>query len=467
MTRMRCLGILLATLTLPACTELDEELGTTSQASMGHQGMRLQGMRLQGMRLQGMRLQGMRLQGMRLQGMRLQGMRLQGSALEAEIVVDRKTEIHTSEWHYLVSDGLKTGPYPGGLEGNATLDVVLPNGDQFTVLLASVRKDDTFNAMVNPSYTSNDDVQLWQVETTDGFQLCETPEGDVFIPSLESPAGADDTCKSVRPGTNLCPLENKKAPFGEGMFLEGTWDETGAWSSDGITLACTAGVLSKCVRSWGYKPWATLTDDQGVEHSMHDLHLPCVRAARADYKGDGESFTKDGTMVDLYDNYGFNQKVSELDPTLMAADEAVFDKDGAWLMSTVRWQDVLAANPGGYDPTLIDELGEEEYVEDLLEYGFAGLKSWYDDPLDGQDVAYKYSSHTYEVGVETTTYCTHSVCETGVFLAESCNACTRLVCADPAHANCCVDHGDTWDETCVNYARHECDPVQTAECGAD
>ncbi len=41
--------------------------------------------------------------------------------------------------------------------------------------------------------------------------------------------------------------------------LAGYWDDSGKYfeSDTRLTLACTSGVIAKCVR-WGYKPWKTL-----------------------------------------------------------------------------------------------------------------------------------------------------------------------------------------------------------------
>lgn len=77
----------------------------------------------------------------------------------------------------------------------------------------------------------------------------------------------------------------------------------GSWTSDGrhinnasFTMTCTAGAIGKCVR-FGYKPWRTAISGQ----SMWDYHQACVRMVRADYCGDGSSWTRDGTLINFYD----------------------------------------------------------------------------------------------------------------------------------------------------------------------
>jgi hypothetical protein len=92
------------------------------------------------------------------------------------------------------------------------------------------------------------------------------------------------------------------------MFLPGVWDERGSRHDErtvgghkiSVSFSCTAGVLAKCVR-WGYAPWTV-----GAE-----LHQTCTRMARADYCGMGVSFTKDGTLIDLYDTRGIQTPTGE------------------------------------------------------------------------------------------------------------------------------------------------------------
>ena len=47
----------------------------------------------------------------------------------------------------------------------------------------------------------------------------------------------------------------------------------------------------------------TNLNDSGTG-SLRDHHVACTRALRADYCGDGEVFTVNGTLIDIYDNVG-------------------------------------------------------------------------------------------------------------------------------------------------------------------
>lgn len=73
------------------------------------------------------------------------------------------------------------------------------------------------------------------------------------------------------------------------------WDSTGEMHGSNtkrVTLACLYGVAAKCYK-WKYAPW--------VDSAMPALHWACTRAARADYCGDGRTFTRPNTIVDVYD----------------------------------------------------------------------------------------------------------------------------------------------------------------------
>jgi hypothetical protein len=94
----------------------------------------------------------------------------------------------------------------------------------------------------------------------------------------------------------------------EAIPIANYWDmATGARVDDAaaVTFACRGAVLAKCVE-WGYVPWrsATMCDEKGnncVVKSLRDHHQACTRMARADYCGNGRSYTFNDTPIDLYD----------------------------------------------------------------------------------------------------------------------------------------------------------------------
>jgi hypothetical protein len=90
----------------------------------------------------------------------------------------------------------------------------------------------------------------------------------------------------------------------DGMFVPGIWDQKGARTDrtivDGrelsVSYSCATGAIAKCV-TWGYAPWVVGAD----------VHQTCTRMVRADYCGSGASFTKNGTVIDVFDDKEFRR----------------------------------------------------------------------------------------------------------------------------------------------------------------
>jgi hypothetical protein len=90
-----------------------------------------------------------------------------------------------------------------------------------------------------------------------------------------------------------------------------------------FTFACPrVGAIGKCVEA-GYEPWAYTADGT----SLADHHQACVRLMRADYCGDGEPHTVDGTLVNLYDQIGIQDDADDW------IHEAEWGPDGASCIS--------------------------------------------------------------------------------------------------------------------------------------
>ena len=97
--------------------------------------------------------------------------------------------------------------------------------------------------------------------------------------------------------------------------LEGRWDAHQGVAGGGakiddptsFTFACAGHALAKCVEL-GYEPWNKVkvcTPGQGCQKkSLAPYHQACTRMLRADYCGDGTSYTVDGTLINLYDGVG-------------------------------------------------------------------------------------------------------------------------------------------------------------------
>jgi ADYC domain len=129
----------------------------------------------------------------------------------------------------------------------------------------------------------------------------------------------------------------------------GSWDSLGAFNtaSRQFTFLCLTGVAEKCVR-WGYRYW---------EPQYAAYHQACTRMARADYCGDGESHTVDGTLVDLYDRRGLDGDPAFINQTPAATPALAFEaawpaKGSALCLSKLRWATLPL---GGYCPTLLPD----------------------------------------------------------------------------------------------------------------
>lgn len=117
-------------------------------------------------------------------------------------------------------------------------------------------------------------------------------------------------------------------------------------TNDGITFGCQhVGATAKCVEL-GYWPWLD---------ANHELaHESCVRMIRADYCGDGRSWTHNGTLIDIEDEIP-EQLFETYDPTIkqkLWVFEATWGPNGASCIENFRYDDY---NPD-LDTTLHDEV---------------------------------------------------------------------------------------------------------------
>ena len=137
-----------------------------------------------------------------------------------------------------------------------------------------------------------------------------------------------------------------------GFPLAGRWDEAGglvAAAPGAFTIACTSGAIGKCVR-FGYKPWKAGPD--GAPLDRH--HQACIRMVRADYCGDGEPHTRDGTLIDMYDRQGIQK--TDYAPDL--AFEAGWGVDGATCVRHTRIPELLTLEAlGRLCPRLASRFG--------------------------------------------------------------------------------------------------------------
>lgn len=268
-----------------------------------------------------------------------------------------------------------------------------------------------------------------------------------------------DVCTPhYKPGIVKGPeyADSRRAAFVRGYWQEYEDENLGTYteyfeSPSQFTFSCWDGVMGKCTR-WGYMPWKTLPDPRGASYpavNMKNVWRACVRAARADYCGDGVSRTVNGTSVDMYDVFGFVQKVGEGKPhPLMFAEESSFDVGGAGCLERSRYESLPASclegiwippdyeTPGHYRPVYHPIQNYAEGERNSCLYTSTGAVR------SGQLIV-----------VDSSTYCKHDTSTQGRGLASDCNDCTGFVCADSAYEYCC-DHQDpgAWDAACVARA---------------
>jgi hypothetical protein len=124
----------------------------------------------------------------------------------------------------------------------------------------------------------------------------------------------------------------------------------------GFELTCTSGAIGKCIR-WGYRLW----EDSLGGPPLQTLHQACVRMVRADYGGDGQTMTRDGIPIHVYDRFG----VRPARRNIAMAFEAAWGADGALCVAHTRVPDKISLEQlGARYPRLRSHLGPVVCTED-------------------------------------------------------------------------------------------------------
>lgn len=138
-------------------------------------------------------------------------------------------------------------------------------------------------------------------------------------------------------------LENEAIP------VRGYWAASAVYTNmaGAFTFACRNGVAYKAV-AWGYAPWISVPHFQAA-----------VRAGRADYCGNGRSFTVPGTPIEIFDSAGIRPEISPpLYPEFLfeaawAVDLSPNAPRGAVCLSKLRWEQLRpdpSVPPSPYEP---------------------------------------------------------------------------------------------------------------------
>jgi hypothetical protein len=238
-------------------------------------GVSLNGVSLNGVSLNGVSLNGHFANGVSLNGVSLNGVSLNGVSLNG--VSLNGVSLNGTLLGVQFSGGSKvlTGPELKGLVAT----VIIPDLVTQKPVKYLFRIDNVILDTANKNFK---DVWLYQVS----YQI----EGTQAWQSM---------CKDYN--GNPAPLIPVKGSY---------WNEnTGARVDDANsgTLACYEGAVGKCI-SVGYRPWATAQQCTGsgkskkcTTISLKDHHQACTRMMRADYCGDGKSYTVNGTLLDIFD----------------------------------------------------------------------------------------------------------------------------------------------------------------------
>jgi hypothetical protein len=230
-----------------ACAGDPLDVGTTQEAGVSLNGVSLNGVSLNGVSLNGVSLNGVSLNGVSLNGVSLNGVSLNGSSFT----------------------GTKAGQPINGVQFvGTTWSGQLANGATL-----SMRVD---SATLGTG--ANTDVWMYGV-------------------SYQS-SGA---------WTRLCGSDAAGAPI-LAIPVKGVWSYQtgvpggGAFTADAtrFTFGCRGTAIAKCVEM-GYKPWKAANVPGG---NLSNHMVTCTRLLRADYCGDGTTYTQNGMLVDIYDALG-------------------------------------------------------------------------------------------------------------------------------------------------------------------
>lgn len=173
----------------------------------------------------------------------------------------------------------------------------------------------------NPPVITTVEYKLADVQIETGYD--PTGTGGTYLYRIEQNVSGTFTA--------ACPVDADGRRVA--IPVAATWNTQGARveSPTLFTMSCTMGVIGKCYR-WGYKPWLTGYGD------LVSQHWACTRMARADYCGNGEPRTRDGTKIGMWDDLPPPGPINEKGQTpLLMMFEAGWNTSGAVCLSHTRW----------------------------------------------------------------------------------------------------------------------------------
>jgi hypothetical protein len=495
---------------------------------LNFQGLNFQGLNFQGLNFQGLNFQGLNFQGLNFQGLNFQGLNFQGLPL---LGVDRARGVAGT--FNLVGLAYADAQLPSfncqGLQAGGPINYVQITNSMSGVHLQAGPTDPSPGSYIfvpglagTPSDLKG---SLWNMvlanKCTADTQCtspatcvngsCSASDGGIglYIADVERDthqnsskySSNDDiylyTIYYRQPATgewaSLCPLDIYGDPRAMAVPLNPN-DWTSDASRAAFAFACTgSGVAAKCARNWGYKPWKTVTENvwnpttgfTSTQVPLAPFYNACLVAARANYCQDGNSYTQNGTLVDLFDTLdGF----TSINPTaglpfapfstgVMLHEEYQIsalnigsNPAEPHFVSENYTADQLASLPADQQ-TLVESLSrsgmESSRYADLDPGRSCAAAPYIDrcDPKEPYDCyrAADMSSQSYGafLAVNSPRHCSHDENTDGEPLDPLCNECVNRICqVDPT---CCGDPGSTfypgtlvWDSRCSAIRSQVC-----------
>ncbi len=427
------------------------------------QGLSVQGLSVQGLSVQGLSVQGLSVQGLSVQGLSVQGLSVQGTLSQGVAVLGtdvvaadlKGVDIGSVEIRGTTSDsavvpveltanpGMSTGVGSyisvGGTSavghyGIAHLvDAAGNPAEDLDLYFAGEEADPVPNLLHRPADQINDDVTLYEVF----FFHKWSGQWASLCPYHDATGGA----------TAMALAED---PANPGKFI----------------LACTAtGVGAKCARIWGFRPWRTGTtwffDDSVADWVEKDFPLKpfydsCKLAARAGYCQDRQSFTKNGTLVDLFDTRQF------IWPNTIQNPWSDLDDDSRWMLAQEYFVsfDPLASDPS-LKATALQRTRYRELAPENACASFASIDRLEHDHFEDGRWASPLTN-TPRIQIFSGNYCLHHEDEVGAALPWDCSPCTTAICRK--HPECCSADPSAppqaWGPTCVAERAVVCQDVE-------
>ena len=436
--------------------------GLTAQG-LTAQGLTAQGLTAQGLTAQGLTAQGLTAQGLTAQGLTAQGLTAQG--LTAQGVVVQGTDV--------VAAALK-GTTIGSVDirGTDVGSAVVPHelttgplisagpGDYISVAGGSAVGHYAVAHLLDPINAPAEDIDLFIAsERPDPipnlFHRAETQKNDVTLYTVYYFHKWSGQWYSLCP---FNPLTNDASAI--------AIPEDPAGHPNKFIFACTAsGVASKCARNWGYRPWQSTKawvfsggDWAEQTFGLKDYYDACKVAARAGYCQDSKSFTKAGTLVDLFDTRQIIWPNAIENPFNQANPDSLWMMAQEYFVSFDPAVGPVSMKASALQRTRYRELSPVGDCADLAEID----RLEHDHFEDGRWA--NPLANTPRIQVFSPNYCTHHEDVVGEALPWDCSPCTKNVCR--AMPQCCTASPGSpgWTAACVAERLSVCQDVPGPDC---